>query len=249
MEISLSTFILEIINFLVLVWILKRFLYRPVLDIVARRQAGIDATMAEAKRTDSEARQLKERYEARLRDWETEQAEAREQLSHELDEERGRRLAELRTSLDEEAEKRRAAEERRLADLGARLEKQSLALGGRFASRLLEASATPELQQKLVELFLEDLEATPRDRVACLTGSPDLPPDGIDVSSAYGLTPDEQEAVSEQARKFFGTDVPVRFAEDASLVAGLRLTVGGCVLGLNLKDELDGFARLRDAAD
>jgi len=245
-EISLSTFILEIINFLVLVWILKRFLYRPVLDIVARRQARIDETMAAAQRTDSDARQLKERYEARLRDWESEQADAREKLAHEIDAERSRQLAALRASLDEEAEKREAAEERRLADLGARLERQGLALGARFASRLLEASATPELQEKLVGLFLQDLDATPQERVACLLGSPDLPPDAVEVSSAYELTPAEQAAVGERAKALCGADIPVHFAEAPELMAGIRLSIGGCVLGLNLKDELDGFTRLSD---
>ena len=40
MQIDWTTFALEIINFLVLVWILKRFLYRPVLDTLARRRAA-----------------------------------------------------------------------------------------------------------------------------------------------------------------------------------------------------------------
>jgi len=36
----------------------------------------------------------------------------------------------------------------------------------------------------------------------------------------------------------------VRFAVDSELIAGVRLTIGAFVLGLNLHDELDGFARL-----
>ena len=66
MEFSLSTFVLELINFLVLVWILKRFLYRPVLDIIARRREQIDATMAEAKRIEDNAQALKQKYDERL---------------------------------------------------------------------------------------------------------------------------------------------------------------------------------------
>ena len=49
MELSWSTFILEAINFLVLVWILKRFLYKPVLDVIERRKAGIEKIQADAK--------------------------------------------------------------------------------------------------------------------------------------------------------------------------------------------------------
>jgi len=48
LELSWSTFLLEIINFLVLVWILKHFLYKPVLDVIARRRSGIEKTLADA---------------------------------------------------------------------------------------------------------------------------------------------------------------------------------------------------------
>ena len=39
MELDWTTFILEIINFLVLVWILHRFLYQPVMNVIAQRRA------------------------------------------------------------------------------------------------------------------------------------------------------------------------------------------------------------------
>jgi F-type H+-transporting ATPase subunit b len=245
-ELSLSTFVLELINFLVLVWILKRFLYRPVLDVVARRREQIDATMAKAKRIDDEAQELKERYEKRLDEWELEQTNKRGALAHELADERARQLAELRESLDEEVEKSRAAEARRVADLGDKLEREGLALGARFASRLLGVSATPELQTRLLDLFVQDFDATPPERFANLLGNPELGPDSVDVSSAFQLTEAQRTAVDERAKKLCGSDVPVRFAEDPDLLAGIRLSIGGCVLGLNLKDELEGFARLRN---
>ena len=37
MQLNWSTFVLEIINFLILVWVLKRFLYKPVLAAIAQR--------------------------------------------------------------------------------------------------------------------------------------------------------------------------------------------------------------------
>ena len=40
MELDWTTFVLEVINFLVLVWILRRYLYRPVLNTLAARKAG-----------------------------------------------------------------------------------------------------------------------------------------------------------------------------------------------------------------
>jgi F-type H+-transporting ATPase subunit b len=246
-ELSLSTFILELVNFLVLVWVLQRFLYRPVLEVIARRRERIDKTMADARQIETDADELKKRYEKRLEEWDRERSEARDRLSRELEHERTQQLAELRAALDDEKEKSRAAEAKRLADAEQKLEREALALGGRFASSLLGVAATPALEAKLIDQFLADLGATPGEQVDRLLGNHELPPEAIDVSSAYALSEAQRKAIGEGMRSLGMVEVPIRFAEDASLLAGLRVTVGSCVLGLNLRDELDGFARMESA--
>ena len=246
MELNFSTFVLELVNFLVLVWILKRFLYRPVLDIIAKRRDEIDKTMSEAKRIESDAQALQARYEGRLADWEHEQAEAHESLARELEKERSSRMAALRESLEEERKKIRAAESQRMEDLRGRDERSALALGARFATRLLEQAATAELQTKLLEKLLKDLDSTPPERIERLLGNPDLPPDSIRISSAFPLTKAQADMLGKRLGKLTKLDAPVSFEEDPALLAGIRLTIGACVLGLNLEDELEGFARLGD---
>jgi F-type H+-transporting ATPase subunit b len=53
MELDWTTFALEIINFLALIWILKRFLYRPVLATLGQRRAGIEANLKRSTRDGS----------------------------------------------------------------------------------------------------------------------------------------------------------------------------------------------------
>ena len=124
MELNWSTFILEIINFLVLVWILKRFLYKPVLEIIARRQASIDKTLADAKQLHDDAESLQQQYEGRLADWDQERKQAREKLAEELHADRARKLEELKAALEQERERAAVAEQRRLSD--AQLEMEDL---------------------------------------------------------------------------------------------------------------------------
>jgi len=135
MQLDWTTLVLEIINFLVLVWILKRFLYKPVLDIVARRRAGIEDAMARAEKTRQEAAALKDQYEGRVADWEQERARAREKLQGELDAERQRRLQALQDELQNEREKARVADERRQSEARQRLEQQAVSQSARFAGR------------------------------------------------------------------------------------------------------------------
>ena len=110
MEFTWSTFVLEIINFLVLVWILKRFLYKPVLDVIAARRRSVEQQLAQARATADEATALKEQYTGRLKEIEAERRKAREDLARDIDQERARRLADLAETLEREKEKARVAE-------------------------------------------------------------------------------------------------------------------------------------------
>ena len=156
MELNWSTFVLEIVNFLVLVWILKRFFYRPVLNVLARRRAGIEKNLSDAKTLHDDAEALQAQYRDRLADWEQERQQARERLAKEIEEERARRLAALQSELKQEREKTRIAEARRQADALHKAEETALIQATRFASRVLGQAAGPELEQKTVRVGYRD---------------------------------------------------------------------------------------------
>jgi len=84
MQLDWSTLALEILNFLVLVWLLQRFLYRPILKVVTARQVAIEATTQCAHETQEKAAALQAQYESRLQTWEQERAKARADLQEEL---------------------------------------------------------------------------------------------------------------------------------------------------------------------
>jgi len=243
-ELNWSTFLLEIVNFLVLVWILKRFLYKPVLDVIARRRASIDKTLSEAKDAETNARDLQQRYDSRLAAWESEQRQAREALMVEIQKERATRLANLGAELEVERQKAQVAETQRLAVLSEQHERDALLLGARFATRLLKQAASPELEGKLIELALTELATLPDVRAQEILGRTEKPIETISVTSAFAL-PERQRAKIEAAlRRMTATDVAVNFTVDPALLAGLRITAGASVLELNLAQELEDFARL-----
>lgn len=244
MELTWSTFALEILNFLVLVWILKRFLYKPVLDVVARRRAGIEKQLADAAALEADAQALRARYQGRVEEWNAERQKALEALNREVEAERGKRLAALEEVLERERKKAEAAAERGRADAAARLERTALEQGASFAAKLLSTAAGPETERRLAALAIDALGALPPGRAAELTAGGGEPPDRITVASAYPLDAAECGRLRAALAKLLGGEPSFEFVEDASLVAGLAVTVGPWRLGLNVRDELAGFTRL-----
>ena len=249
MELNWSTFVLEIINFLVLVWILKRFLYKPVLDVIARRRQGIEDSLAKAESLRTEGEVLRDQYERRLADWERERQAARETLAGEIEEERRRRLAALVSDLAGERERALAVEERRRVDEVHKTEAAAMTQAARFASRLFSAAAGPELERRLVDLLVDELGRLPEEKIGGLKAAWRKPPEEIRVVSAFDLPGDARQRLQDTLTALVGNSSPVRFERDPELLAGARILIGAWVLHANLQDELAAFAEFAHGGD
>jgi len=241
-ELSLTTFILEIINFLILVWILKRFLYKPVLDVIARRRAGIEKTMADAKALHLEAEQLQQQYQNQLAEVEQQRQQAHESLTHELETQRRQKLAQLQAELLQQQEKTRVALARQQAEQLRDLETKALKLGARFASRLLQNGAGPDTQVRLIELLNNELSQLPAERVNSIREFLTKQPQAITIVSAYPLSNPQRQALEQALSTLNLVTTSVNYQTDVNLGAGVRISVGAWALALNLRDELQGFA-------
>ena len=248
MELNWSTFLLEIINFLVLVWILKRFLYKPVLNVIARRRAGIEDQLAEARRLHDEADSLKAEYENRLDDWDHERQQARDVLAQELDEERARQMETLQTTLAQERQKAQVAESRQRAEAAREIEHQALQQSAQFATRLLSQAAGPELEACLFDLLVDNLSSLSSDQIAALKTHWGEPPESIMVASAYPLAEGQRQRLEEALTEVTGLAVPVHYKQNPDLLAGLRITIGAWVLHADVHDELRVFTEFAHVA-
>ena len=243
MEFSWTTFALEIINFLVLVWILKRFLYKPVTNTLAQRKAAIDASVEQARLLQATAEELNRRYESRMADWEAERGRARAQLSDQIAAERAHLLAELHKSIEAEREKNQALEQRRAAELRQKLAQDARAEATAFAAQLLARLAGPALEERVSQIAVEDLPQLPQDQIAalrqaCLDGA-----GPVRVTSVYPLSAETRAKLAAALSTVAGRPVPCEFGQNDELISGLRLSVGPWVLRCSLADDLVFFAQ------
>jgi F-type H+-transporting ATPase subunit b len=244
LELSWSTFILEIINFLVLVWILKRFFYRPVMRIIEKRRKSIDEKISAAEKTNQEAKSLQQQYEGRLTEWEREKQKSRESLQQELQAERKKLLDQLARELDAEKEKAQIVEERRKQEQLQHYQETAFSQGARFAAKLLKDLASPELEARLITLLISRLSNLPEMKVAALSKACKAPLDKILVSSAFDINDTQKEELNKVLQKICENTIPLEFSNDSELLAGVRISMGSWILRINLQDELSGFAAL-----
>ena len=241
MELDWSTFALEIINFLALLWILKRFLYRPILAVVAERQARIESALNDARQTELRTEGLKTQFEGRLADWEQEKAGARARFEAELAAERGRQMEALSRDLATERERNAAQEANREETLRRELNAGAATAARQFASALLARLAGADLEIRLVDLFLEEFADLPEDRLAPVRNGRNAG-GKIVVTSAYPLPEAQRQRISSAIEARLGQHGSIDFVQDKALLAGVRLTLGALQIELSLAGELEFFA-------
>jgi len=240
-----STFALEIVNFLVLVWLLKRFLYKPVLDMVERRRASVEKTLADAEAARDEARRLQAGYEEREAQWQQELAQRRQALDEQLEAARDERMQALSRELDGERERRQAREVRERAAREQVLEAQAAAQASRFAARLLERLASPQLQQSILDVLLDDLGSLPDSRVRELREAADGA-GAIQVVSAMALPDKDRERLRDALARHLPKLPPLECTQAPELIAGLRIGIGAWELEASLAGELRAFTEFPD---
>jgi len=242
MQFDLSTFILEIINFLVLIWILQRLFYKPLLEIIAQRKQFIDQSLADAKTTQQQAEQQLSLYQNRQNLWEQEKQAAINALHRQLEAERAAHLSQLSVDLKQERQKINVALSRKQHELELQAEKQALQNAAKFAGILLKQAAGPELEARLFAMLLEHVSTLPEACRLCLQTLDSKKNVAIKVSSAYPLTNEQRHQLEQRLGAQINSPITFQYHQDAALIAGLRMDIGAWVLNANLQHELAGFA-------
>ncbi len=245
MELNWTTFVLEIVNFLVLVWLLQRFFYKPVKEVMVKRQQNIDGQLQKARQVQQQAEELRQQYEDRMMQWENERQDARKQLQEKIDAEHLRLMSVLQQNVEAERKKNELLVARQATERKRQSDTRALALGARFVSRLLRDLASEEMQARLIEILMAELTHLPpaqRETMAAVTENGGL--ESARIVSAYPLDQTRQKALNHYLDTLLSRPLQYTYSHDPDLLAGVRISVGPWIIHANLQDELKTFATI-----
>ncbi|CAA9891557.1 ATP synthase subunit b [Candidatus Methylobacter favarea] len=244
MEFSTTTFILEIINFLVLIWILQRLFYKPLLEMIAKRKQHIDQSLEKAKKLHDEAEEQRRLYENRQQLWEQEKKAAQSELHQQFEVEKSAQLEKLRRELEQERQKANVTLTRQQEEFQQHVEKQALENGARFAGLILQQTAGPEVENRLFDLLIDQLAFLPEAAKSSLQLADSKKSLIVKVSSAYLLSNDQRQQLEQKLGLLISPLMNFQYQQDTALIAGVRIDIGAWVLQANVRQELAGFAEI-----
>ncbi len=239
MTLNWSTLVLEVINFLVLMWLLQHFLYRPVQRLLERRQSEIAQKLLDAEQRQQQAETLHQQYQRNIDLWQQQQLQVKAELQVELERHRQDALEQLQQSLQANREKEQVILARQREQQQQHDQQRALSNGCRFASRLLQQCSSAELEQRLIRLFIEELRSAPDVLRQALRREISRE---LTIETSVPLAPSQLEELQQQLKQLLQRDVSCNQRINPQLIAGIRVTLGGRILGANIEDELQAFA-------
>lgn len=230
MQIDWLTVAAQIINFLVLVWLLKRFLYKPITNAMRRREERIEERLAEAK----EAREEAERQERDLREKEADLDARTDRILNDAREDAEDLRERKKDEIREEMKQKRAAWQSHLAkereDFAASLRRKAGKQVLRITERILSDYTDSDAAERAGKSFaarLKALDADKREKMvqaAARKGEPAL------VETATALESAGKGRITRAIHDALSGDIDVEYREDPELILGLRLTLGDHVV-------------------
>ncbi|MGA1860088.1 hypothetical protein VH569_29225 [Azospirillum sp. 11R-A] len=236
MHIDGWTLLLQAVNFLILVWLLRRFLYRPVLAVIAERQAATERVRSEAEA----ARQAAEAARQSLEDQRTALPAERDRLiaaaRAAAEAERAALLEKARVEGDHALEEARSrlAEER--AQALEALQRHAADLGIRLATRLLRDAPAAVLTVPLLDEACAAVEALSAPQRHALADGIDPVP--VRLAIAAALPEADTTRTRERLTAALSRPVALELVEDPSLIAGVELHFAHSVVRRSWKQAL-----------
>jgi F-type H+-transporting ATPase subunit b len=239
MKFDIWTFLFQVINFLVLLFILKRILYKPIREIIEKRRSLIQQRIEEAEKTKKESLELKENYQHEMDKLHELKSRTLEKMQEEVEQERKQLMGKAEEEAARVIEKEKAVFDTEKARHEAELKDNAIEAVTLFATNLLKDVSDEDLHKAIYEKLFRELqgiashmrEINEKDR-----------PLTVNLITAYPLSEAETRKFKEAIEFLLSQSILLNIKIDASLIAGVKIKSYDMVYDLSLSGQIKKLA-------
>jgi F-type H+-transporting ATPase subunit b len=247
MLIDWFTVLAQMLNFLILVGLMQRYLFKPILTALDEREKQVAAGLDEAAARKTESETIIAEFQAKTTVLEEQRTEAMYQVQREAAEERQRLLDETRNAVDAlrttlEQSYRSEAQEF-LSQVASQVQSEAYAQ----ASVILKHLANEDLESRVVSVFLDRMKGLPQKEQEQFTHALRAANSVVIVKSAFELGLEVRASIRQAIEAHSGATALIDFRTNTDVVCGIELFVDGQKFVWTFADTLEAFeGRMRE---
>jgi F-type H+-transporting ATPase subunit b len=228
----------QALNFLILVWLMKRFLYKPILNAIDAREKRIAAELADADAKRAEAQKERDQFQHKNEEFDQQRAALLAKATGEARAEHQRLLDEARQAANALSAKREETLRNDAKNLNQAITRRTQDEVFAITRRALTDLASTTLEERMGEVFTRRLRTMDQPAKASLGAALKTASDPALVRSAFDLPAAQRAAIQNAFNETFSADIHLRFETAPDLVSGIELTTSGQKVAWSIADYL-----------
>jgi F-type H+-transporting ATPase subunit b len=228
----------QVLNFLILVWLMKRFLYKPILNAIDAREKRIAKELADADATKAEAQKERDEFQQKNETFDEQRAALLSKASDDAKSEHQRLLDEARKAADAVSAKRQESLANDARNLNQAITRRAQDEVFAIARKALTDLATTSLEERMGEVFTRRLRELNGEAKAGFAEALKTAAEPALVRSAFELPTEQRAAIQNALNETFSAEVRVRFETAPDLVSGIELSTNGQKVAWSIADYL-----------
>jgi F-type H+-transporting ATPase subunit b len=231
----------QTVNFLILVWLLKRFLYKPILLAIDAREQRIATELADAAAKQTEAKAQRDVFVHKNHEFDQQRDKLMQQVNEDAEAEQQRLLADARQAAEALSVEHQQSMARDARNLKQTLSRKTTHEVFAIARKTLADMATTSLEQQVGEVFirrLSELDPQAKTKLAEALKTTSASEPAL-LRSAFELPEIQRGAIQNALNVTFSADIPLTFEIAEDLISGIELRAKGQKLVWSIADYLE----------
>ncbi len=243
MLIDWFTIVAQAFNFLLLVWLMKRFLYKPILQAIDAREQRIARELADADAKKAEAQNESEAFKRKNKEFDRQRDALLSQATEEAHAERQRLLDEARQAAEVLYAKQQDAMEREQQILNDEITRRTRKEVFAIARKTLTDLAGTSLEERVSEVFMRRLRELDGEAKEGFAKFLKTSSDPVLVRSAFELPSEQRAAIQHALGDIFPAEIHVRFETAPDLISGIELAANGRKVAWSIAEYLTSLEK------
>jgi F-type H+-transporting ATPase subunit b len=228
----------QALNFLILVWLMRHFLYRPILHAIDTREKKIAAELADADAKRAEAKKERDEFQHKNEEFDRQRAALLDKATDEAKAERQRLLNDARQAADALSAKRQESLRTEAKNLNQAILRRTQDEVFAIARKALADLANTSLEERMGAVFTRRLRELDDNAKGALGSALKGAKEPVVVRSAFDLGPKERATIQNAVNETFSVDAPLRFETTPASISGIELTANGQKVAWSIADYL-----------
>jgi len=237
------TIIAQVFNFLILVWLMKHFLYKPILNAIDAREKRIADELASADKKKAEAQKESDEFKHKNEEFDKQRAALLSKATQDAETERQKLMDEAKKAADVLSVKRQESLRNDAKNLNQAISLRTQQEVFAIARKTLRDLSTTTLEECMTGVFIRRLQGMDSQTKNGLLNVLKTSSQSGTVRSAFDLAEGQRAAIQNALNVSFSADIHLKFETAPDLIGGIEFTSNGQRLAWSIADYLKSLEK------